>query len=142
MLVKYNKKVDVLSIIFSSENGEIFEYKTGDYSVHVDEGDALTKITIGQAGHFLKQAMEAGVQVGKSDGEQKPMWEDVDSSMIGAFKYDENTGMLDVIFHRTGTYRYFDVPLDVVEGLRESSSKGSYMRSMIIDLYDCEKRRR
>ncbi len=73
---------------------------------------------------------------------QKPVWEDVDSSMISAFKYDETAEILDVMFNKTGIYRYFDVPLDVVEGLRESSSKGSYMRSMIIDMYDYEKKRR
>ncbi len=59
--------------------------------------------------------------------------------MISAFKYDEATETLDVMFQRTGTYQYFDVPPDVVEGLRESSSKGRYMRSMIIDMYDYEK---
>lgn len=62
-------------------------------------------------------------------------WEDVDSSMIAAFKYDEESQELQVLFNKTGRYTYFDVPADVVEGLREASSKGSYMRSMIIDLY-------
>lgn len=71
----------------------------------------------------------------------KPTWEDVDSSMISAFKYDPEAQTLDVIFHRTGQYRYFDVPLDVVQGLREASSKGSYMRYAIIDMYSHEKKR-
>ena len=139
MSMKYDKKTDTLYITFSSEKEEIFEYKTGDYSVHVNDADALTKVTIRQASHFLKQAMSAGVQIDKSIGERKPVWEDVDSSMISAFKYDESQETLEVMFHRTGIYRYFDVPIDVVEGLRESSSKGSYMRSMIIDMYDYEK---
>lgn len=66
---------------------------------------------------------------------EKPVWEDVDSSMIGAFKYDEEAETLDVMFHRTGHHRYFDVPPDVVEGLREASSKGSYMRYAVINRF-------
>lgn len=69
----------------------------------------------------------------------RPVWEDVDSSMIAAFKYDEEAQTLDVMFHRTGHYRYFDVPMDVVAGLREASSKGSYMRAAIIDVYTFNK---
>ena len=69
----------------------------------------------------------------------KPVWEDVDSSMISAFKYDPAAKELDVRFTRTGTYRYFDVPQDVVDDLREASSKGSFMRNEIIDMFDYEK---
>ncbi len=69
----------------------------------------------------------------------KPVWEDVDSSMISAFKYDPINQELDVMFTRTGTYRYFEVPMDVVAGLRDADSKGSYMRYAIIDMFDYEK---
>ncbi len=69
------------------------------------------------------------------------IWHDADSSMISAFGYNEAEGILDVAFHRTGVYRYFDVPLHVFEGLRDASSQGSYMRSMIIDMYGYEKKR-
>lgn len=72
----------------------------------------------------------------------KSVWEDVDSSMISAFKYDQIKKQLDVMFNRTGTYRYYDVPADVVEGLREADSKGSYMRYAIIDMFGYEKLRR
>lgn len=78
----------------------------------------------------------------KSIKPAKPTWEDVDSSMISAFKYDPDSQELDVMFTRTGTYRYFDVPADVVDGLREADSKGSYMRYAIIDMYSYEKLRR
>jgi hypothetical protein len=70
---------------------------------------------------------------------QKPAWEDADSSMISAFRYDPEEQTLEVLFNRTGRYTYYDVPADVVEGLREASSKGSYMRSMIIDMYAYDK---
>ena len=142
MSINYDKKTDTLYITLGSEKAETFNHKAGDYSIHIDDVDGITKLTIRKASHFLKQAVSAGVQIDKSIGDQKPVWEDVDSSMISAFKYDETTETLEVIFHRTGVYQYFDVPADVVEGLRMSSSKGSYMRSMIIDTYDYEKKRR
>jgi len=71
----------------------------------------------------------------------KPAWEEVDSSMISAFRYDESAKALEVRFHNTGVYRYFDVPAEVVEGLRQAPSKGSYMQSMIIDAYPTQKGR-
>jgi hypothetical protein len=66
---------------------------------------------------------------------------DADSSMISAFGYDEAEGILEVAFHRTGVYRYYDVPLHVFEGLRDAESKGRYMRGHIIDMYPWEKKR-
>ncbi|MBK8902061.1 MAG: KTSC domain-containing protein [Anaerolineaceae bacterium] len=75
----------------------------------------------------------------KSVKPAKPVWEDVDSSMISAFKYDSAKKELEVMFTRTGTYRYFDVPEDVVKNLREADSKGSYMRYAIIDMFGYEK---
>ena len=67
--------------------------------------------------------------------EQKPAWEDVDSSMISAFRYHPDTLTLEVLFNRTGRYTYHAVPAEVVEGLHSASSKGGYMRSVIIDMY-------
>lgn len=55
--------------------------------------------------------------------------------MIAAFRYDETERVLEVVFCRTGVYVYFNVPPEVVEGLRNAPSKGSYMREMIIDFY-------
>jgi hypothetical protein len=62
----------------------------------------------------------------------------VDSSMIYAVGYDEEAQILEVVFKRTGVYRYHNVPKDVYERLLESDSKGSYMRDMIIDMYPAE----
>lgn len=62
----------------------------------------------------------------------------VDSSMIYALAYDEQTEVLEVVFKRTGVYRYHNVPKDVYEQLMASSSKGSYMRDLIIDMYPTE----
>ena len=65
----------------------------------------------------------------------------VDSSMIYAVGYDEEAQILEVVFKRTGVYRYHNVPKDVYEGLLASDSKGSYMRNMIIDMYPAEQLR-
>jgi hypothetical protein len=61
--------------------------------------------------------------------------------MISAFRYDRSTRTLEVMFHDTGVYRYLDVPIEVVDGLRQAESKGSYMQSMIIDVYPYQKGR-
>ena len=62
----------------------------------------------------------------------------VDSSMIYALGYDEEAQILEVVFKRTGVYRYSNVPKEVYEGLMQADSKGSYMRDMIIDMYPSE----
>lgn len=59
----------------------------------------------------------------------------VESSMIQAFGYDEDTETLLAIFNSGKTYQYSEVPKEVYEGLLEADSKGSYMRSFIIDCY-------
>lgn len=62
----------------------------------------------------------------------------VDSSMIQAFGYDAEAQMLLVIFNSGKTYRYFQVPPDIYEGLLEADSKGSYLRDLVIDQYPYE----
>ena len=63
----------------------------------------------------------------------------VDSSMIYAFGYDEQEQVLEVIFKRTGVYRYHNVPKEVYQQLLDSDSKGGYMRDLIIDMYPTER---
>lgn len=64
---------------------------------------------------------------------------DVDSSMISRFGYDAQEEVLELHFLSRGRYRYFGVPHDVFEQLRDSGSKGSYIRDLIIDQYDYKK---
>ncbi len=105
----------------------------------------MVRISIANASEFIALALAAGVKVEgapavealKGPGE----WIDADSSMISAFRYDPAEQVLEVAFHNSGVYRYFDVPPDVFEGLRDTESKGSYMRSYIIDMYPYEKGR-
>lgn len=68
-----------------------------------------------------------------------PTWEVVDSSMVSAYKYDADTSQLDIMFNRVSTYRYFDVPRDVVQALRQTASKGRFVHSNILDVYEFEK---
>ena len=143
MSVRYDKQTDSLHILLTQDIGESYEPKSGKFVVYIDRVEDQIEIVIEKASQFLSEVAKKGANIeGSPDTPSKPskpVWEDVDSSMISAFKYDESSQILEVIFHRTGLYRYFDVPVDAVEGLRESSSKGSYMRSMIIDYYAFEK---
>ena len=139
MPIQYDKTSDTLRINLGQAVGDPYEFENGNFTVIVDDNDGLVEIVIKEASHFLKQAMAVKIAGGKTAVlASKPVWEDVDSSMISAFKYDEAEQILEVVFNRTGIYRYFDVPPDVVKGLREASSKGSYMRWAIIDMYDYE----
>jgi hypothetical protein len=55
----------------------------------------------------------------------------VRSSTIRTIGYDPETRVLEIEFHRRGTYRYFDVPDLVYRGLIRSLSKGSYFNTAI-----------
>ena len=63
----------------------------------------------------------------------------VESSMIYAVGYDEQTQTLEVVFNRTGVYRYRKVPKEVYKELLAAESKCSYMKSCIIDCYSYER---
>jgi len=63
----------------------------------------------------------------------------VESSMIYAYGYDKTTETLEVVFNRTGVYRYRNVPKEVYKELTAASSKGSYMKDCIIDCYPYER---
>lgn len=145
MTIRYHKDNDTLTIVLKPESYESFEFEGGDFMVVVDKDDSLTKVIIANASQFIVQAMAAGVKVEVSPSVQPKqsgmIWYVADSSMISAFGYDEAEQILEIAFHSSGVYRYFDVPLDVFEGLRDAPSKGSYLRSMIIDMYDYEKKR-
>ena len=143
MSIQYDKQTDSLHILLTHDIGESYEPESGNFVIYIDHVEGQTEIVIEGASQFLSQAVKSGANIkgypASSSNPSKPVWEDVDSSMISAFKYDESTQILEVIFHRTGLYRYFDVPVEEVEGLRGASSIGSYMRSMIIDCYAFER---
>jgi uncharacterized damage-inducible protein DinB len=74
----------------------------------------------------------------KQDGTQ---WFEADSSMISGYGYDEAQEILELDFLNSGHYLYFGVPKEVFEQLHSSSSKGSYVRDLIVDQYRTEKGR-
>jgi hypothetical protein len=145
MPICYDADTDTLTIRLGPEPYETYEFEAGDWSVLLGEADDLVSIRVSNASRFVARALAAGVPVKDApavEPAQKGMvWYDADSSMISAFGYDAAEGILEVAFHRTGVYRYFDVPLHVFEGLRDASSQGRYMRSHIIDRYPWEKSR-
>lgn len=57
--------------------------------------------------------------------------EEVNSSMMAAFGYDEAAQVLEVEMNSGKIYRYKDVPLEEVDGLRSASSKGVYFNKRI-----------
>jgi hypothetical protein len=59
----------------------------------------------------------------------------VDSSMINAVGYNAKTHTLTVIFNSGKTYEYREVLPEIHQELMDSDSKGSYMRSCVIDCY-------
>ncbi len=145
MIIRYNQEDDTLTVVLEPEADEAFDYVGGDFAAAVDEDDNLVEITIANASQFIAEALAAGVKVETGPVVQPKksgmVWYDADSSMISAFGYDEAERILEVAFHNSGVYRYYNVPRKVFEGLRDASSKGSYLRSEIIDVYPYEKKR-
>lgn len=59
----------------------------------------------------------------------------VESSMVRAVGYEEETRELEVVFHNGRVYRYVDVEKEKYEQLLKADSIGRYMRSNIIGMY-------
>lgn len=65
----------------------------------------------------------------------------VESAMMYAAGYDEETRALDIVFYRR-IYRYADVPREVWEGLLAAESKGKFMRANVIGHFEFERVRK
>jgi predicted nuclease of predicted toxin-antitoxin system len=64
----------------------------------------------------------------------------VESSVISSIFYDSKSQTLDIEFKASGeTYRYFEVPEDVYQGLVTAASKGVYLNSHIKPTYRTRK---
>lgn len=59
------------------------------------------------------------------------------SKAIKRAEYDEDTGVLQVWFPRSGPYDFCGVPTDVWEGLLQAPSKGAFYNLYIRDKYEC-----
>lgn len=60
---------------------------------------------------------------------------DVDSDVIHSIAYDDVTRTLEISFHETGTYRYYEVEPETVEEFLDAESKGEYFNDYIRDAY-------
>jgi len=58
-------------------------------------------------------------------------WINVESSNLARIRYDESSMTLEIEFHGGRVYQYFDVPVQVFEGLRDADSHGKYFNQYI-----------
>ena len=132
MTVEHIPKSDELLITLTlTDKADVYRLDNITVEVTTDEdGHLILRVRLPRAfvAHVQGAVQEDGM-----------VWYGVESSMIRAVGYDADKRILDVAFHRTGVYRYFDVPPKVVEGLLSAESKGSFMRAHIIDEYPWEK---
>ena len=59
------------------------------------------------------------------------------SSAISAIGYDSQTRKMKITFTQGHTYDFCSVPASVFEGLKQSSSKGTYYNDQIKGRYEC-----
>ena len=69
-----------------------------------------------------------------------PRTDRVQSSVLRAITYDDDTRTLEVHFHSGRVYDYFDVPLETYEALLTAPSIGTYFNQMIKPQFQCERR--
>ena len=62
----------------------------------------------------------------------------VASSSIKSVGYDVATAVLEVEFHKYGTFRYYKVPEFLYQGLMIASSKGAFFNSRIREHFESE----
>lgn len=63
----------------------------------------------------------------------------VESSAINNARYDHNSKRLIVRFNNESSYQYKDVPLFYWRGLQNSSSKGKFINSFIVNNFSFDK---
>ena len=63
----------------------------------------------------------------------------VESSAINNARYDHNSQRLIVRFNNESSYQYKDVPLFYWRGLQDSSSKGKFISSFIVNNFSFDK---
>jgi hypothetical protein len=61
----------------------------------------------------------------------------VNSSSLRSVGYDPRLLILEIEFHHTGVYQYYDVPGAVFAALLAQDSLGAYFNTNIRDVYRC-----
>jgi len=64
----------------------------------------------------------------------------VESSNLASIGYDEATQILEVEFKHGGVYEYYDVPIEVYEGIMNADSHGKFFAANIRNDYKYQKR--
>jgi hypothetical protein len=59
----------------------------------------------------------------------------INSSMMTWAGYDDSTGELDITFIGGKTYRYFEVPSEIYDGLLDAESQGVFFNENIKDVF-------
>lgn len=138
-MTRYDRETDTLIVSLAPRSREVIEYEGQGVVAVVNRSGQLAELRIPDATRFMETARDAGVPmpaVGQPGVEAEgTVWVQADSTMISAFGYNPDTQVLEVVFRRSGTYRYYDVPPDEFQGLRLAPSKGRYMRDHIIGAY-------
>ena len=63
----------------------------------------------------------------------------VPSTSIRSIGYDQSSSALEIEFHDSGAYRYFDVPEFLYQGLLLAKSKGSFFNRRLAGRYRFER---
>lgn len=63
----------------------------------------------------------------------------VSSTTVASIGYDPATEVLEVEFHKTGLYQYFNVPDFVYEEMMAAPSQGTYLNTNIKGRYQYER---
>lgn len=67
----------------------------------------------------------------------RPIKKQLDSSSISSVTYDPESGLLQLVFRRTGhIYHYFDVPRSSYRALMDADSKGAFINQVLKPSFD------
>lgn len=64
----------------------------------------------------------------------------LNSSAIEFVDYNPDNRNMDIVFTNGGPYTYYDVPIQIYNGLLSASSPGQYFHRVIKDAYEADKR--
>ena len=63
----------------------------------------------------------------------------VSSSTIASVGYDASSETLEIAFHKTGLYQYFNVPAELYEAMMAAPSQGGFFNANIKNQFPYER---
>jgi hypothetical protein len=79
--------------------------------------------------------LKASSETGSNQGMQT---QKVESTMLKAVGYDGERKLLEIVFRDGESVQYFGVPKRSYTSLMSASSKGRYVRDVVLNQYPCE----